>query len=155
MSYKQINAEERDKIAILKAKGYSAREIGKMLGRHHSTIANELNRNKIMGRYLPHKAQEKAEMRLKQNHKHKRLKTYAIRIAVEEMLLKNWSPELIAGRLKLLHGKQVISHEVIYQWIYNEKPYLIGYLVRSHKERKKRHTCKNKRSIRIPDRVSI
>ena len=45
------------------------------------------------------------------------------------MLSKGWSPELIAGRLKREHPHwDTVSHEAIYQWIYSERPDLVGYL---------------------------
>jgi IS30 family transposase len=37
---------------------------------------------------------------------------------VREGLLKGWSPEQIAGRLRRTHGQAVISHESIYRFIY-------------------------------------
>jgi len=114
-----------------------------------------LKRNNSRIGYFPHKAQEKAEKRLKECHKKKRLKTYAIRLDVEKMLMKGWSPEIIAGRLKRLNGgRRVISHESIYQWIYKEAPYLKGYLVRGQEKRYPRNYSRGKR-IKIPNKVSI
>ncbi len=40
--YEHLNIIEREKIAILKAKGYSNREIGRRLNRSHTTIGREL-----------------------------------------------------------------------------------------------------------------
>lgn len=142
-------------MAVLRSKGWKLRDIGKELGRNPGTLSRELSRNCPRGIYLPHKAHERATQRHKEGHKHKRLKTYAIRHEVEQMLLKGWSPELIAGRLKLLGRKPTISHEAIYQWIYTEAPYLAYYLTRAHKERFPKHHARNKRSMRIPERVSI
>lgn len=155
MSYKQINESERDRIGVLKAKGLSAREIGRQLGRHHSTIVREISRNCSKGQYLPHKAQDKAKKRERISRTRRRLKNHAIRYDVEQMLIKNWSPERISGRLKLLNGKTIISHEAIYQWIYSDAVHLIYYLPRKHKKRYPRGFNRFANRKRIPDRVSI
>jgi len=156
MKYKHLNKYERDKLMYLRGRGLKFREIAAMLGRSPGTLCRELKRNSSRTNcYLAHKAQEKADKRQKESHKKKRLKTYALRIDVENMLMKGWSPEIIAGRLKLLNnGKGVISHEAIYQWIYKEAPYLIGYLVRSRQRRYPRNYRRSRR-LNIPNRISI
>ncbi len=40
--YEHLNIIEREKITILKAKGYSNREIGRKLSHFHTTIGREL-----------------------------------------------------------------------------------------------------------------
>jgi IS30 family transposase len=71
------------------------------------------------------------------------------------MLTKGWSPELIAGRLQRIRPElPSITYEAIYQWIYAERPDLVGYLARAHPKRKRRWK-RSTRKIRIPDRVSI
>ena len=44
MSYKHHTLNERNKIEVLRKKGYSSRIIAKILGFHHSTISRELKR---------------------------------------------------------------------------------------------------------------
>jgi len=44
-NYNQLNIEDRVMIGILLAHGNSVREISRKLGRRHSTIARELQRN--------------------------------------------------------------------------------------------------------------
>jgi IS30 family transposase len=80
--------------------------------------------------------------------------SHALRIEVERLLLKGWSPELISGRLKK-EGCFTVSHEDVYQWIYKEAPHLIGSLVRSRPAKIKRGFYKRRRRIKIPQRVSI
>ena len=55
--YSHLTAEERDRIAGLKADGLSLRSIAKALGRAVSTISRELRRNALdSGAYRPHVA---------------------------------------------------------------------------------------------------
>ena len=155
MNYTHLTKEERDKLAVLRNRGWKLREIADKIGRDIGTLSRELKRNKAHGIYLPHKAQERAELRKAEEHKRKRLKTYALQHDIERLIMEGWSPEIIAGRLKEENGgKAVISHESIYQWVYVSAPHLIGYLPRAHKERYPKHSGRGK-GLRIPDRVSI
>ncbi|HKR48455.1 MAG TPA: helix-turn-helix domain-containing protein, partial [Pseudonocardiaceae bacterium] len=45
MGLKPLYAQERETISRELGQGHSARCIAKLLGRHHSTIAREINRN--------------------------------------------------------------------------------------------------------------
>ena len=55
--YSHLTAEERDRIAGLKADGLSLRSIARALGRAASTISRELRRNALdSGAYRPHVA---------------------------------------------------------------------------------------------------
>ena len=156
--YKHLTEEERDMIAVLKAKGISLSGIAQKIGKHKSTIFRELNRNASpihKGYYLSHKAQERAKNRWADTHKRERLKNQEVKKYVEVGLRKGWSPEIIAGRLSIDNTGESISHEAIYQYIYEERKELIGYLVRRHKKRmKRRHSRKHQKS-HIPNRVSI
>ncbi len=149
---------EREEISILKAQGKSMREIGVALKRHPSTISRELERNApsvYKGYYRGHKAHDRAVARISQAHQRPRLKSDIIRTYVEERLTFGWSPEQIAGRLSLDHPEVSISHEAVYQYIYEEHPECIQYLPRSHKKRQKRGHSRKHRMSHIPNRVSI
>ena len=156
--YKHLTEEERDMIAVFRAKGISFSGIAQKIGRHKSTICRELNRNAPSvhkGYYLSHKAQERADNRWAITHKRERLKSREVRKYVEDRLKKGWSPEIIAGRISIDKTGESISHEAIYQYIYEEKKELIAYLVRRHRKRmEKGHSRKHQKS-HIPNRVSI
>ena len=137
--YKQLTVGERDLIGALKAAGKSIGDIGREVGRDKSTISRELRRNgpPIHNRYyLSHRAHERSvEMRIR-THTRARLKSEEIKGYVSSKLMLEWSPELIAGRLKDEHPELRISYEAIYQWIYNEaKEYIIVLWVRSRNRR--------------------
>jgi len=61
--YKQLSGEERDEIALLRAKGFKIREIARRLKRNPSTLSRELKRNKspTYDVYLAHRAHQKKE----------------------------------------------------------------------------------------------
>jgi len=156
--YKHLTEEERDMIAVLKAKGVTLSGIAYKIDRHKSTICRELNRNAPSvhkGYYLSHKAQERADNRWAITHKRERLKNREVRKYVEDKLKQGWSPEIIAGRISIDKTGESISYEAIYQYIYEEKKELIIYLVRRRRKRmEKGHSRKHQKS-HIPNRVSI
>lgn len=154
MGYKHLTLKERERIGVWRSRGLSFRAIAVMLGRSPSSLCREVNRNSRHG-YWASTAHERAQKREQHSHKRRRLKDQAIRHEVEQMLNKGWSPELIAGRLRQERPQWLtVSHEGIYQWIYAERPDLVGHLLRAHPKRKRRWKASS-RKIRIPDRVSI
>lgn len=157
-TYKQLNPNERDILAVLKSKGKSLREIASVLKRSPSTLSRELKRNAppiYTGYYLSHKAQDRADRRNRESHQRQRLKNDFIRQYVEKRLSWGWSPELIAGRLVIDHPGLSISHEAIYQWVYQDATHLILSLVRAHHKRKHRGYSRKHKKSHIPGRISI
>jgi len=157
-AYKHLNVEERDMLAVLKSQGHSLRQIAKVLKRSPSSLCRELKRNAPpvhTGYYRSHKAQQRADQRNRESHRRKRLKTERIRGYVATHLARGWSPELIAGRLRQEHPELCISHEAIYQCIYQEAPGLISFLLRGHRRRKYRGYSRKHKKSHIPQRVSI
>ena len=82
-----------------------------------------------------------------------------IRTFVLNKLKIGWSPELIAGSLPLHYSRLAISHEAIYQYIYDKhirkQHDLVTYLVRAHKKRHNRGHSRKHRKSHIPNRISI
>lgn len=118
--YGHITKAERLEIGILLGRSYSDGEIAKAMGRDRSTIYRERTRNLVNGEYAPEKAQHKAYVRRKY------AKYQAMRI-VEDMklreyietrlLIDDWSPEQVAGRLALEAGLRKVSAPTIYKYI--------------------------------------
>ena len=156
--HSHLSIEERDVIAVMLAQGKSRREIGRSLGRCHSTICREIENNAPpinKGYYLAHKAHERAVVRRTESHRRVRLKNARIRSYVTDKLKTGWSPEQIAGRISVENPGQRIGYEAIYQYIYEGAPELIGYLARGHRKRYPRgHSRKHRRS-HIPERVPL
>ena len=159
MKYKQLSLEERERIAILLAKGYSSRKIASVLGRSHRTINRELRRNAPYGQeYIPCKAQKRYEKRTRKQRRRAPLKSPEILLYVRKMLReKQWSPETIAARLQMETGLS-LHHETIYRYIYhkdNRKYQLWNYLTLKRKRRQKKYGRSSRRANRIKNGISI
>lgn len=120
--YKHLSGAERKEIAFLLEKGYSLRDIGKIMRRGKSSIAGEIRKNSVKGVYDPKKAQHKAHVRRKYS-KYQGMKIAEnpeLRRYVEEKLREDWSPEEVAGRLKEIdkHVKYA-SRGAIYKFVYS------------------------------------
>ena len=115
--YQQLTIEERCEIARLCTAGHSQRQIAASLDRAPSTVARELMRNSSRTRgYQPSYAQQQARARRWSGSRLER--DASLRQQVLAGLTQAWSPEQVAGRLALAAGRQVISHESIYRFIY-------------------------------------
>ncbi len=121
--YDQLSLEERCEIARLRAEGCSIRKIAAALDRSPSSISRELKRNvgsgPRAGPYKPAYAQAQTAARRWSGSRLDR--DEALRAEVLEGLGKGWSPEQVAGRLKLEQGRPVIGHESIYRFIYAQR----------------------------------
>ena len=159
-THTKIQPDERDKIAIWLAQNIPIREIGRRLGRSPGTISDEIKRNSFHGHYVAIHAQAKTNKRVVKARKRHPLKNKSVYKYVLRKLKNGWSPEQIAGRLKLRKPKNLywhVSYECIYQYIYsneNKEKALWEYLPRKQKKRRKKYGRKTQK-VRIPDRVSI
>src|SRR5579862_6857560 len=150
----KLTEEERDRIAVLHARGIGVREIARLLDRNHASISRELKRNRFGEGYNAIHAQKVWEERKSKAGKRQLLKD---KTTYSYVLKEGWSPEQIAGRLQLETGEKVISYETIYQFIYKKsfkEDRLWEYLPRKQKQRHKKHGRKAQKA-RIPQRVSI
>jgi len=103
-AYRQLALDERRTIFRLLNAKVPMTEIAQQLGRHRSTIHREISRNHFREQreyvgYYPLTAQDYARQRrqrLSKLRQHEVLRHYII-----DKLERCWSPEQIAGRLKL------------------------------------------------------
>lgn len=157
-AYRHLCLDEREEIAIGLARGHSLAFMASKLGRHKSTISREIRRNappKNAVSYRAGAAQRRCEIRKRQAHFRERLKCPFIKSYVEEKLRVGWTPEQIAGRVRIDHPEYKTNYESIYQWIYTRRRDLIPTLPRSHRMRRKRGSAPFKHATKIPNRVSI
>jgi len=81
----------------------------------------------------------------------------ALRDAVIDRLKEGWSPEQIAGRLKIETGPARICHETIYQFVYSregQSQELARYLPEHRKKRRHRGSRKPRGSV-FPEHSAI
>ena len=156
----KLQPEERDLIAIWRSNNISVRQIANRLERNPSTISRELSRNRWQKDYVSIHAQSLAKKRKANAGRRHPLKNRSVYGYTMKKLRCGWSPEQIAGRLKLKHEDNEYWHihfETIYRYIYdfqNQDKRLWEYLPRKQKTRRKKYGRKSQK-VRIPDRVSI
>jgi IS30 family transposase len=109
--------EERDRIAQLRHRGATQKEIAQALSRDQGTISRELRRNSTGGEYFAAQAQQESERRRRERPLVRKLDDPELNRAVRSQLTQEWSPEQIAGRLQQQPGERSVSHQTIYTWI--------------------------------------
>lgn len=117
---RHLTREERDRIAQLVHQGYQQKEIARLLQRSPATISRELTRNGTGGQYWAAQAQQTAERRRQERPLCRKLDVAENEQAVRQGLSHEWSPEQIAGRMKLDHPddpQRQVSPQTIYTWI--------------------------------------
>jgi IS30 family transposase len=158
MSYTHLTKEERYQIDHLRGEGFSQVEIAERLDRSPSTVSREIERNKGEREWRACQANEKARTRLIERGKNnaRKISQSAWEFAKIHLINDQWSPEQIAGLLKL-EGCDGISHEAIYQRIYADKK-AGGKLfknLRCQKLRRRRYASNRIRKPKICNRVGI
>jgi len=155
--YTHIKKAERLEIAILLKKGYSVRNIAGALKRSHGSISEEIKNNSVRGIYDPDKANHKAHVK-RLYSKYQGMKVNDNRVLenyVEEKIKEDWTPELIAGRIKKVDGHiPYASRQAIYKYInsvYGQR--LEKYLPRKGKS--KRGRKKRSKTEKLSDRTFI
>ena len=143
MSHHHLSLYEREQLALGRAKGLTFREIGRRLGRSHTTLAREWSeRAKYGTQYVPCKAQAKAEKLAVKQRTKAPLKNPLVFLYVRQKLRdEHWSPEIIAGRLPIDHPEESIHFETIYRYVHNAnrsgRQKLWRYLPEHHHRRRK------------------
>jgi IS30 family transposase len=145
--YQQLTQKQRYQIWAGIRAGMKQKEIAEDVGVNRSSISRELKRNWSGDRYRPAAAMRKAVERRRQKCRP--------RIAeetwkeIEGDIRRSWSPEQISGRRRV-DGQTRVSHERIYQHIYQDKAGggdLHTYL-RCRKKQRKRYGSYAKRGFR-------
>jgi transposase, IS30 family len=156
-----LTMDEREMMGQLLAQGESRAAIARRLGRHPSTIGRELRRNaEPSGDYRPSRAQAQADQRRRDSKTPCKLEDTDLGAYVQDHLRQYWSPEQIAGRLRLDRPDTPggwVSHQGIYDWIARQKA--AGgtwhtFLRQSRRKRRKRYGTAEKRG-RIVGRVGL
>jgi IS30 family transposase len=156
-TYTHLTEVERYQIHAMVNCLVSRKVIAKRLGRHRSTIDRELERNSGQRGYRPEQAQARACARLRSRAQaNARHLDAALWVRVRECLALRWSPEQIAGRMRLTDGL-CLSHESIYTHVYADKRAggELWRLLPCQKRRRRRCGAGRARRHLIPARVPI
>ena len=137
-------------------------EIAEAVQKHRSSVYREIKRNywhddeyPIISGYWHMTAQKSAMDRYQRRRK--LVRDSALRDAVIDRLKEGWSPEQIAGRLKIEAGPTRICHETIYQFVYSregQSQELARYLPEHRKKRRHRGSRKSRGSV-CPEHLAI
>ena len=118
--YRHLQYDERCQIRALHTQGVSISAIARQLGRDKSTISRELRRNRGATGYFHTQAQRLADQRRSATSSGPRKLTPVLWDLVRTLLLLQWSPEQIAGRLEL-SGVVRVSFSWIYKKIHQDR----------------------------------
>ncbi len=156
--YKHVSKEQRYQISVLLKTGHKVSFISEQLNLHRSTVYREIKRNsKPRGSYDANYANWCAEIRKERFAKNRKLNQAMISFIRDKLENEQWSPEQIMGYCKM-KNIPMVSHERIYQFIYEDKAQggsLYKHLRTGNKKYKKRYgKHKNRREI-IKNKVSI
>ncbi|WP_422656616.1 IS30 family transposase [Nocardioides sp.] len=117
----RLSFEEREEISRGLAAGMSLRAIAAQLGRAASTVSREVATNGGRRRYRAHISDRQAWSRATRPKACKLATNPLLRAIVEEKLRRRWSPQQIAGWLKVSYAhdpEMQVSHESIYRTLF-------------------------------------
>lgn len=150
MSYHRLSADEREEISRLLVQGCSLRDISRSLGRHVSTISNEVNAggcNRYLYRATRAQRRAKRNARKRKLWKRKVLLVPQLRRYIHTKLRLRWSPEEIARKMIEAYPDDMtmrVSPETIYAYLYVLPKGVLKkeLLTCLRRERKRRHKRK-------------
>ena len=155
MTYTYLTREERYQIQSLHLSGQNDAQIGRLLGRHRSTIGRERKLASSEQGYVAKHAEVLAVQRHLASRNSRTIEPE--RWKQVQRYVRLWlSPEQICGRLAL-QGERPVSHESIYLHIYRDHAKggdLLSYL-RCQKLRRKRYGSGHDRRGALTNRVGI
>ena len=164
-NYRRLSLKERVIIEALLQEDKTRTYIAKRLKRSRSTVFRELKKwvQSPTDIYDAKLADWAAKDEYLNKRNRDKISTYKrLRIYVYRGLLSAWSPEQIAGKIKLDYPNDPvmsISYEAIYTHIYSHRQASLNRkliaLLPYHKTVRRRANAKSKRGSKIKDQVSI
>lgn len=135
MSYNHFTPENRNELSILLRAGLKQKEIAKLLNKSEGAISQELKRNPANNKtgYDARLAKQRTkERRIEANKRFRKIENSDwLRRYIVRNIKKYWSPEQIAGRIKLKWLNDESRHvgkDSIYEYIYEKRKDLVKYL---------------------------
>ena len=162
--YTHLTIFERESLSYYLIRRFSLGSIAKIMGRHKSTLSREISHSRqSIYSYRALTAEGICRIRKTVAKRPKKIESNPlIKEYIHNHLKLSWSPEEIAGRLKLEYPDEPrmhISHESIYTYLYvlprgELKKELLSYLRQKRRLRRKRAAEHSKRG-QIPNMISI
>lgn len=115
-----LTLRDREYLQRLVKANKSKPEIARLMNRHRSTIYRELNRNGDQLGYQADRANWLAKRRRRKCHRPQKLRDLDMRLYVNDRLRQAWSPDQIAGRMRVEFPREPqwrVSAQTIYTWI--------------------------------------
>jgi IS30 family transposase len=158
-NYTHLRDEERYLIESLHCMGIYQDSIGELLGRDPGTISREIkkHRKKKSGEYdAKYAIQQAGTDRRNASHKGKKIEENEdLKIYIIKGLILDWSPDVIAGRMKKEGKPFYASKTAIYDWLYSAWGQLYCGLLPAQNYHKKKHKGKKTKREMIPNRIGI
>ncbi|MGO4908799.1 IS30 family transposase [Pseudorhodobacter sp. W20_MBD10_FR17] len=161
-TYPHLDLEERRRLAKWLQAKLTVKEIAQNLNRAPSTIYREIRRNYYSDTELPElngyhavNAQDKYEQR---RAVHRKLIRYPeLMAAVRDGFGAGWSPEQIAGRMRLENHPMRVSHETIYRYAYSKDGRAEKFYIHlpEHRHRRRPRGTRKHHGRRFLDELAI
>ena len=129
----------------------SKAEIAKLMNRHRSTIYRELDRNGDTLGYQSDRADWLAKRRRRRCHRPQKLRDIDLRLYVNDRLRQAWSPDQIAGRMRVDFPRERrwrVSAQTFYTWIKRSGGRLGRWLRLANRKPKNMNKSRDYESIR-------
>ena len=163
-SGRALSLAERDEIACGLAAGATLRALSRQLGRAASTVSREVQRHGGRAAYRASRADAAAWAATRRPQRCRLAAVPRLRRAVARKLAADWSPEQIAGWLRVTYpadAQMQVSHETIYRSLFVQSRGVLTQTLRQHLRRRRamRHartgTTAGQLRGQIVDAVSI
>ncbi|KQQ44778.1 transposase [Rhizobium sp. Leaf311] len=161
-SYSHIDLDERRKIARWRTAGLSVDAIAEQLGRHRSSIFREIKRNTFIDKVVPdltgYYCVTAHAMSCERRAKLGKLARFThVRQSVIERIIHGWSPQQIAGRMRLERHPISVSHETIYKFAYSSDGHAIKLWrhLPEHRARRRPRHARRKHGQRFSPELNI
>ncbi len=155
-NYQQLTLVDRAKIESFRKANFSISAIAIELGKNKSTISREIKRNIGKKGYRSKQAHEKARLRITDKNKFSKWNPL-LENMILQLLNQECSPTQISCRI--YNEKTIkISHERIYQFIYEDKRQGGNFYLKlrqGRKKRRKKYGTGSAKTNKIPNRKSI
>ena len=160
MAHIELALHERQIIEDMMLARASVTAIADKLSRHRSTIYREIKRNTYTDEEMPeldgYYGKIAQKISAERRHRRRKLARFPKLLdAVIEGFEAGWSPEQIAGRMRLEKMPETVSHESIYVWVYSkdgQRENLARYLPNRRKKRRPRRSRKARDTVFPQDR---